>query len=83
VGPENDQHIADAAREAAAVCLAWGANVAGLERPAIVLKLLRDLGVSRRLMCLRVTRGGYPQHPLMLPASCRLSPYEQATRGQL
>jgi hypothetical protein len=35
VGPENDQHITDAVREAAAVCLAWGSNAAGLERPAI------------------------------------------------
>jgi hypothetical protein len=76
VGPENDKHIADAVRDSAAVCLAWGSAVAGLERPAIVLKLLRDLGVSRRLMCLRITRGGYPQHPLMLPSSCRLMPFE-------
>jgi hypothetical protein len=76
VGSENDKHIADAVRASAAVCLAWGAAAAGLERPAIVLKLLRDLGVNRRLMCLRLTRRGYPQHPLMLPSSCRLMPFE-------
>ncbi len=77
VGPENDDHIAAAARESAAVCLAWGANVAGLERPKIVLPKLRRLGV--KLQCLRITRSGYPQHPLMLPSSCRLMPFDSDT----
>lgn len=75
VGPENDQHIAEAVRDSAAVCVAWGASAAGLERPGIVLQQLRALGVNRRLFCLRITRGGYPQHPLMLPSSCSLMPY--------
>ena len=75
VGPDNDQHIADAAREAAAVCVAWGSNVAGLERPQIVLPLLRWLGVEPK--CLRITRTGYPQHPLMLPSSCMLQPFDE------
>jgi len=70
VGPENDAHIMATVREAAAVCLAWGSNVAGLERPQLVLPALREAGA--RLLCLRITRGGYPQHPLMLPSSCRL-----------
>lgn len=73
VGPENDNHIAAAVVSAAAVCLAWGANVADLERPQIVLPMLRDAGVQ--LQCLRITRSGYPQHPLMLPSSCRLMPF--------
>lgn len=77
VGPENDEHIAAAARDSAAVCLAWGANVAGLERPQIVLPMLRRLGV--KLQCLRITRSGYPQHPLMLPSSCRLMPFDSDT----
>ena len=78
VGPDNDRHIADAVRESAAVCVAWGSNAASLERPAIVLQQLRDLGVNLRLFCLRITRGGYPQHPLMLPCSCRLQPFDDA-----
>jgi hypothetical protein len=77
VGPENDAHIVDAAQSSAAVCLAWGSNVAGLERPQIVLPMLRDIGVQ--LQCLRITRSGYPQHPLMLPSSCRLMPFDSAT----
>jgi hypothetical protein len=73
VGPGNDEHIADAVRAAGAVCLAWGSNVAGLERPQIVLPLIRAQGVEPQ--CLRITRSGYPQHPLMLPSSCRLMPF--------
>ncbi|KWT89299.1 MULTISPECIES: DUF1643 domain-containing protein [unclassified Variovorax] len=73
VGPDNDAHIVDAVRGAGAVCLAWGSNVAGLERPQLVLPLIRTQGVQP--MCLRITRSGYPQHPLMLPSSCRLMPF--------
>ena len=73
IGPDNDLHIADAAFGAGAVCLAWGSNVANLERPQIVLPYLRSLGIE--LQCLRITRSGYPQHPLMLPSSCRLMPF--------
>ncbi|HSV84550.1 MAG TPA: DUF1643 domain-containing protein [Ramlibacter sp.] len=76
VGPENNEHIAAAVHDAAAVCLAWGRIAAGLERPGIVLQQLRALGV--RPQCLRVTRSGYPQHPLMLPSSCRMHPFEGA-----
>ena len=77
IGPDNDEHICAAVRESAAVCLAWGSNVAGLERPQIVLPKLRALGV--KLQCLRITRSGYPQHPLMLPSSCRLMPFDSDT----
>lgn len=72
VGPENDQHILDATR-GQQVCLAWGANASGLTRPAEVLKLLRGIHVEPQ--CLWATRSGHPQHPLMLPASCRLRPF--------
>lgn len=75
-GPENDAHIAAAARDSAAICVAWGANVAGLERPQIVLPLLRATG--KPIQCLRITRSGYPQHPLMLASSCRLMPFDSA-----
>jgi len=73
VGPGNDDVLVEAAGNAAAVCLAWGANVAGLERPNVVLPLLRN--VRGDLQCLRITRSGYPAHLLMLPSSCRLQPF--------
>jgi hypothetical protein len=70
VGPENDAHIEQVAREAETVCVAWGANVKDLERPQLVLPILRKVGTP--IMCLHITRSGYPSHPLMLPASCRM-----------
>jgi hypothetical protein len=44
-------------------------------RPREVLDLLRTIVPATRLFCLRMTRGGYPQHPLMLPSTCRLAPF--------
>ena len=76
IGPDNDRHITQAARAAAAVCVAWGANAAGLSRPGEVLQMVRDHGV--RPQCLAVTRSGYPQHPLMLSSECKLQPFRGA-----
>lgn len=73
VGPQNDTMIEHVAKMADAMCVAWGANVAGLERPQIVLPMLRRIGVP--VICLKVTRSGYPQHPLMLASACRLQPF--------
>ena len=70
VGPDNDQHIAEVAQAAGAVCLAWGANAQDLERPQIVLPLLRSLGVQPK--CLAITSKGHPQHPLMARGSLRM-----------
>jgi hypothetical protein len=75
VGPDNDAYIAAAVADSAAVCVAWGSHAAGLVRPGIVLQQLVALGVKPQ--CLRITRSGYPQHPLMLPSSCRLMPFTE------
>lgn len=81
VGPGNDRWIELAAISArdggGALCVAWGANAAGLGRPQAVLTLLAKTGVA--IQCLRVTRGGHPQHPLMLSSSCRLQPFNHET----
>lgn len=74
VGPDNDAHIKAEARAAQTVCLAWGANGAGLHRRGEVLALLK--GTRRGAWCLALTRGGEPAHPLMLNRSCRLQPFE-------
>lgn len=74
VGPENDAHIERLLAECPEVCVAWGANAAGLERPQVVLPMIRRAG--RQPLCLAITRSGYPQHPLMLPSDCRLHPFD-------
>ena len=73
VGPENDAHIRAAIQGSGAICVAWGDRARGLARPGEVLDLVRGMG--RALSCLAVTKHGLPAHPLMLPASCRLSPF--------
>lgn len=73
IGPENDAHIRHIASISNEVCLAWGALAAGLERPQIVLPMLRRVGTP--ISCLRITRSGNPQHPLMLSSKCVLQPF--------
>jgi len=74
VGPKNDDYIADALGDCAAVCVAWGSNARGLARPAEVLRLLRRHGVAPK--ALGLDANGIPRHPLMLPKTSRLAPYE-------
>lgn len=79
VGPDNDNHIKAAANAAAAVCVAWGAvgeRGPANDRVQEVMPILRRAGHAPQ--CLRVTRSGYPQHPLYLPADCRLQPFDAA-----
>lgn len=73
IGPDNDAHIVRLLAECQDVCLAWGANAAGRSRPVAVHALV--LGAGRRPLCLARTRGGHPQHPLMLAGECRLQPF--------
>ena len=83
-GPEADRHIAAAAVRAGAICAAWG--VVGDRGPANdrvqqVAPILRASG--KPLQCLRVTRSGYPQHPLYLPSICRLQDFAAAVDAAL
>jgi hypothetical protein len=63
VGPENDRHLADAARRASAVLVGWGNHGSRGGRDARALAIL---GRSRRLLCLGLTRARAPRHPLYL-----------------
>lgn len=74
VGPENDRHIRAAAEQCCPVVLAWGANNSASRRSAAVLELLR--GVFVPLHCLKVTKGGHPQHPLFVKGDTVLVPWE-------
>lgn len=77
VGGDNDSHIAAAACAAAAVCVAWGAI--GEHGPAsdrVQQVMPRLIRAGHTPQCLNITRRGYPQHPLYLPSTCRLRPYD-------
>ena len=79
IGPDNDEWLrlaaSRAARSGGAICLAYGANPMADERVNFVLPMLR---VGPELQCLRITRSGYPAHPLYLPASLTLRAYDAA-----
>ena len=64
VGPGNDGAILAAAGAADRVVCAWGTRATLLDRHAAVLDLLRGAGIAPT--ALRLTRDGFPGHPLYL-----------------
>ena len=78
VGPLNDDHIRLAARHAALVVAAWGANKVPVGRVAEVLAMLRASG--KETHCLSVTKDGHPQHPLFVRGDAQLAPFPPEPR---
>lgn len=76
--PSEDRWITTAVDQATfedgEVCCAWGSMGGATARAAEVRALIRKGGA--RPMCLGTTAGGAPRHPLYLPGSARLKPYE-------
>lgn len=72
VGPENNEHLARIASDAATIVCGWGAHGAFRDRGREVLNLIRAAGVTP--MALKVTNAGHPGHPLYLRAD--LQPFE-------
>lgn len=67
IGPENDRHIAAAAARADLVVCAWGGAGALEGRDREVRRILRRY----RTVCLGLTGGGMPRHPLYVEAATR------------
>lgn len=84
VGPENDQHIVHAVERAERVVLGWGANAARPQlraRATYVAEILvRGSYETEPPLCLRVTKEGCPEHPLMIPGAVTPVPYPGASR---
>lgn len=72
VGPENDRHIREAVADRPVVC-AWGGGGGFVGRDRAVLRLLREAGVEP--MCLRLSGGGHPWHPLYARSDWQLQPF--------
>lgn len=86
VGPDNDTHIRRVCTQAEAICIAWGANAKDLERPQVVLPMLREL--ERPIQVLAITKSGVPQHPLFIQKAAQLHDFtieavEAAMRGAI
>lgn len=65
IGPENDEHIKGITKECLAVIAAWGTHGVYCGRGDQIRKLLPELHY------LRLTKGGFPEHPLYLPKDLR------------
>lgn len=61
IGPTNDAHLYQLAKEHETIVCAWGVN-AKPDRVEAVTKIFS--GRLHRLMCLGVTKSGAPRHPL-------------------
>lgn len=75
VGPCNDDAIVDVltwTRVRRVVC-GWGVHGTLHGRGQRVLSMVTELGVDP--LCLGVTKGGYPRHPLYVPADAELVPF--------
>ena len=73
-GPLNDAFIRGACPPGRTVIAAWGAGEALAARGAAVAGMLAAAGVP--LHALGVTGQGQPRHPLYVPASAPLEPYQ-------
>ena len=69
IGPENDYHICEAARESALIVCAWGNQGRYRGRSGEIRQILLSHGYA--LYCLRQNRSGQPIHPLYVPADLR------------
>ena len=72
IGPDNDDHVRDAAETSDIVVCAWG-NHADADRAAAVRQILRDVGAD--VYMLKLTKAGRPSHPVRLPADLKPTPY--------
>lgn len=74
VGHENDRYTIAVAANADIIICAWGANGFASNRAIEVVELLHAMGLG--LSCLRLTRDGYPAHPLYLPSHLQPIPFK-------
>lgn len=75
VGLKNDHYIRKETDAAALVVLCWGTHAAHLNRGEKLLAKLKDW--QRTLSCLKVTKHGFPSHPLYLKSSLQPILFEQ------
>lgn len=69
IGWTNNFYLVDIAKQSDLVVAAWGAHGSHLNRGEQVRELLPNLH------CLRLTKDGYPGHPLYLPKDLNPIPY--------
>ncbi|MGD0678540.1 MAG: DUF1643 domain-containing protein [Polyangiaceae bacterium] len=81
IGPENDSHIRDALSRASTVVAAWGALARHSRIARRVLQVREMLACKHEVHALALTKFGCPRHPLYLPRSQTLTPYNAIVRS--
>lgn len=81
VGPDNQQHVMEAAIDAEAIVCAWGAAPWAEEQARAVCGWLDDLVHAPEGICLGTTKSGAPKHPLYVPYAQRFVPFHGYTRA--
>ena len=69
IGPENDYWLKKLHEEANLTIAAWGTHGEFMNRGQAVFDLIPDI------QCLRITKHGYPSHPLYLPKNLKPIPF--------
>jgi hypothetical protein len=69
VGPDNDSHIIEQAKQAEIVVCGWGVHGSHRNRDKIVLNMLSANGI--KLHYLTLTKAKHPGHPLFLSSELR------------
>ncbi|WP_210367732.1 DUF1643 domain-containing protein [Bacillus sp. REN3] len=84
IGPENRQYIKRALADAAVTVAAWGENVK-IHFKKSAAEELKELFSGHELMCLGITKDGFPRHPLFVESHKELEPYsfEKASKRRL
>ncbi|MBS1089471.1 DUF1643 domain-containing protein [Gluconobacter wancherniae] len=79
IGPENDRHLLEMARQADLVVLAYGAPQIKTLRPrgTEVARMLGKAGI--KVTALRLSKSGRPEHPLYLPSELKPAPLDPET----
>lgn len=79
IGPNNDQHILKACRDASDIICAWGPKPWAYPRAhGLIQRLRTELVVPPTFHALGFSQGGAPLHPLFRPYSTTLVPYTEA-----
>lgn len=73
VGPDNRLHVRRAIGDAGIVVCAWGAHGGHIDQDETMLGWIEEDGGEPH--ALRVTKDGFPAHPLYLPSDLRPTPY--------
>ena len=73
IGPENNEHIVNAAIDAKVVVVAWGNHKKAEQRAKQVVEMLANMLIQP--LCLGKNNNGSPRHPCMIPYSQALEEF--------